>query len=154
MYRTNESGGSPARIDLMIQPLPELAHDVRLAAMALARRVRENTSTLGPHLFTVLAYLEDKPRTAAELACSERVSAPSMSRTVGELCERGLAAREADPADARQKIITLTKTGRKALAQGRMERDTWMVERMADCSSDEIDVLQRAVDILRRLSTP
>jgi DNA-binding HxlR family transcriptional regulator len=98
-------------------PLADLAREVRIASQALTRRVKENTLGLAPHLFTVLVWLEAGPATAADLAGHERVSAPSMSKTVGELEERGYVARQTDPTDARANIVTLTPSGRRAVAQ-------------------------------------
>ncbi len=70
-----------------------IAREVRLAAQSLARHVKDHTTSLAPHLFTVLAWLEDGPATAGELAVRERVTAPSMSKTVVELEDRGFVAR-------------------------------------------------------------
>ena len=57
-----------------------IAREVRLAAQSLARHGKDHTPSLAPHLFTVLAWLEEGPATAGELAVRERVSAPSMSK--------------------------------------------------------------------------
>ncbi len=129
----------------------DLARDVRLAAMALTRRVKDSTTSIAPHLFTVLAHLEHGPATAADLAGRERVSAPTMSRTLCELEERGLVAREVDPSDARAKIVTITRAGRRAIDEGRAERDHWMADRLAELTDDEVRLLRDAAQVLRRV---
>ncbi len=132
-------------------PLADLAREVRIASQALTRRVKENTLGLAPHLFTVLVWLEAGPATAADLAGHERVSAPSMSKTVGELEERGYVARQTDPTDARAKIVTLTPSGRRAVSQGRAERDHWMADRLAELTPAEQNLLRDAAAVLRRV---
>lgn len=124
---------------------PELltiAHDVRLAAQRLSRHVKDHTPSLAPHLFVVLVHLEHRSATAAELAAAERLSAPTMSKTVCELEERGLVRRELNPADARQKIVSLTSAGRQAIVRGRRERDAYMAERLGPCTPDELSLLR------------
>ena len=131
--------------------LVDVAREVRLASQGLTRRLKDNTLSLPPHLFTVLVWLESGPATAAELAGHERVSAPSMSKSVGELEDRGLVVREPDPTDARAKIVTLTKAGRRAIAKGRQEREAWMAERLAELAPDEQVLLRDAAAVLRRV---
>src|SRR6476469_9682225 len=99
--RAAEAGLSPSAIYA-------LAGELRLACMRISRRVRfESTDVVAPHQFSVLARLEETPRTPRELADIERVSAPSMSRTVAALVERGLVLRADDPTDGRQVILSL-----------------------------------------------
>lgn len=130
-------------------PLAELAHAVRMSSIRLARRVRYHTESLPPHFFTVLSVLEGRESTtAAELAERERVSAPSMSRTVNELAERGYLHRQADPDDRRRQILSITPQGIAALAAGRRERDEWMIEKLQDRSPEDLDTLRRAAQIL------
>ena len=104
-----------------------IAREVRLAAQSLARHVKDHTPSLAPHLFTVLAWLEEGPATAGELAARERLSAPSMSKSVSELEERGYVKRALAPHDARQKIVSLTASGRRALQRGRADRDLSLI---------------------------
>lgn len=131
--------------------LTDVARVVRTASQALTRRLKDNTPSLAPHLFTVLVWLESGPSTAGELARRERVSAPSMSKTICELEDRGLLAREPDPTDARAKIVTLTKAGGRAIATGRAERDHWMADRLAELSPAEQVLLRDAAEVLRRV---
>ena len=89
--------------------LAHLASDLRLACMLISRRVRfESTQAVAPHQFSVMARLEDTALTPGSLAEIERVSQPSMTRTVAGLVERGLVIRTDDPLDGRQVFISLT----------------------------------------------
>jgi len=133
--------------------LATLANDLRLACMRISRRVRfESTDIVAPHQFSVMARLEETPRTPRELADIERVSAPSMSRTVAALVERGLVLRADDPTDGRQVILSLTPEGARTLKHIRRRRDEWMASRIKGLSTEEREVLARASEILLRVA--
>ena len=59
-----------------------IAREVRLAAQSLARHVKDHTPSLAPHLFTVLAWLEEGPATAGELAVRELTCFPFLGQWV------------------------------------------------------------------------
>jgi DNA-binding MarR family transcriptional regulator len=105
-----------------------------------------------PHQFSVLARLQEAPRTPGELAEIERVSPPSMTRTVAALVERGLVARTADPSDGRQVILSLTPEARRVLREIRRRRDQWMTVRVKSLSPEEQEVLRQAASILSRVA--
>lgn len=139
---------TPARTSLV-----NLASDLRLSCMRISRRIRfESTDLVAPHQYSVLVRLEDAPRTPRELAEIERVSAPSMSRTVAALAEQDLVARQPDPTDGRQVIVSLTAQGRTLLKDIRRRRDHWMVTRLERLSPQDVDVLRQASAILARVA--
>lgn len=130
-----------------------LSEDLRLACMRISRRVRfESTDEIAPHQFSVLARLEDGPLTPRALADIEKVSAPSMTRTVGCLVDDGLAERHDDPDDGRRVLVELTEQGRSTLLATRRRRGRWMSERVRELSADEQATLAEATEILRRIS--
>ncbi len=138
-----------ARVD----EVSRLAAELRLACMRISRRVRfESTDVLAPHQFSVLARLEERARSAGELAELERVSAPSMTRTVAALVERGLIARSANPADGRIVILTLSEAGASVLRQVREAREEWMVSRIGQLSRRDRELLERAAVLLHRVA--
>ncbi len=133
--------------------LAHLASDLRLACMRISRRVRfESTQVVAPHQFSVMARLEGTALTPRELAGIERVSPPSMTRTVAALAERGLVTRQDDPLDGRQVFISLTAQGLLLLKETRRQRDAWMATRLKGISADEREVLVRASVILTRVA--
>ena len=145
---------SRAATGLSPSAVSALAGELRLACMRISRRVRfESTDLVAPHQFSVLCRLEDTPRTPGELAEIERVSAPSMTRTVGGLVDRGLVERTADPEDRRQVILSLTREGTTLLKEIRRRRDAWMSVRVSHLSAEEQEVLQRAAAILTRVAS-
>jgi DNA-binding MarR family transcriptional regulator len=130
-----------------------IAGELRLACMRISRRVRfESTHEVPPHQFSVLARLQEAPRTPGELAEIERVSPPSMTRTVAALVERGLVARTADPSDGRQVILSLTPEARRVLREIRRRRDQWMTVRVKSLTPEEQDILRQAASILSRVA--
>ena len=130
-----------------------LTSDLRMVCMRISRRVRfESTTEVAPHQFSVLLTLEDGPRTPKEVAEIERVSAPSMSRTVGGLVEMGLVDRADDPTDGRQVILSLTTQGRRTIKETRRRRDQWLASRLERLSDDERALLAEATELLERVA--
>ncbi len=138
----------PSRADVI-----ELATELRLACMRISRRVRfESTDTLAPHHFSVLARLEESVRTPRELADIEKVSAPSMSRTIGCLEDDGLLTRTTAPEDRRSVLVAITHAGRASLTEARERRNEWMSTRLAALTLEEREVLRRASAILAKVA--
>lgn len=130
-----------------------LSEDLRLACMRISRRVRfESTDDIAPHQFSVLARLEDGPLTPRALADIEKVSAPSMTRTVGCLVDDDLVERHDDPEDGRRVLVELTEQGREILLAARRRRGRWMSERVHELSPEEQATLAEATEILRRIA--
>lgn len=131
----------------------QLAIELRQVCMRISRRNRfESTDDLAPHQFSVLVQLEkgvDRPGALARVEC---VSAPSMTRTVNGLVDRGLVARSEDPGDGRARILSLTPEGRDALKKVRRTRDAWMISRIDDLTDEECETLREARLILARVA--
>lgn len=120
--------------------------------MRVSRRTRfAKDALLPPHQTSVLAKLDGRVLTPRELADIECVSAPSMTRTVGCLVDKGLVRREADPSDGRQVRLFITADGRRTVAKVRAQRDEWMLARLATLTEQECAVLQQAEEILGRV---
>ena len=122
--------------------------------MRISRRVRfESTQIVAPHQFSVMARLDNRALTPRELAGIERVSPPSMTRTVAALVERGFVARHDDPLDGRQVFISLTPEGLLLLRETRRRRDAWMSSRLKGITTEEREVLVKATAILTRVAS-
>lgn len=132
--------------------LLRLANEVRLTAQLLSRRIRfEGASELPPHQFTVLVKVWKSPRTPGELAELERVSAPSMTRTVNALVDAGLIARAQHETDGRLRVLTITDAGVAVVERTIADRDDWMLRRLDNLSDADRATLADAVDILNRV---
>lgn len=129
-----------------------LANDVRMVCLQVSRRVRfESTTEVAPHQFAVLAKLRRRPWTPGELAEAERVSPPSMTRTVNCLAERGLVEKVAHPEDGRQRMLYLTPAGSELVERTLSAHDTWMMQRLVELSEEQRQSLRDAVAVLKEV---
>jgi DNA-binding MarR family transcriptional regulator len=143
----------PARTSMTRAERDRLTSDLRTACMRISRRVRfESTSPVPPHQFSVLVRLEERPSTPKELAFIEKVSAPSMTRTVAGLVAAGLVARAGDPTDGRSVILSLTPEGRRTIREIRRRRDQWFAARLEGLTDEERAILAAATVLLERVA--
>ncbi len=139
-------------------PAPELsttASDLRMATFRLARRLRSQRAvdTMSDGQFAVLAALSvHGQHTLGELAERERVSAPSMNRTVNCLEESGYLTRTTDADDRRKVNIALTDPGRAVVEETVRRRDSWLEQALAELSEDQRDLLASAAEIMREVA--
>lgn len=129
-----------------------LAHDLRLVCQMVSRRVRyEGSREIAPHCVNVLWNLGERPCLVGELACRERVSAPSMTRTVNHLVELGLAVKKASPDDGRQVLVEITQQGSAVVERIVSDRDSWMFARLAELDEDKLAKLKELMPVLREV---
>lgn len=139
----------------MPKPIAEQGNDLRLAVFRLARRLRAHHTDdgLSDGQFVVLVTLHlHGPHTLTELAERERVSAPSMNRTVNCLEERGLLVREPDGDDRRKSNIRLTEAGTSLVTATVRKRDAWLTEQLGELSDEERVIVARAAEIMAGLA--
>lgn len=128
--------------------------ELRMLLQRVARRIRNNRAdgSMSDTKMGVLFRLEVSPATPSQLAERERVTPPSMNRTLNALEEASLVARTPDPDDARKVIVTLTTEGAGVIAETRRLRTEWFSERLAELTPDERATLQAVIPVLRHLS--
>ena len=133
--------------------LSELSTQVRLTCQRISRRVRfEGTHEVAPHQFSVMARLADGDQTPTQLAEIERVSTPSITRTLNCLQDSGIITRTPHPTDGRQVMVSLTDEGRAIVLRTRQRRDSWMAERLATLDDDRLDIVRQAIEILAEVA--
>ena len=133
----------------------ELSHDFRLANGRLARRLRREKAEneLSGSQFSALGSLfVEGPLTLGELSEVERVTPPSMNRTVNALVEAGLVARSGSADDGRKVVLTATEAGLALMRETRKRRDAWLAQRVLKLSPAERRVLAEATIIMKRLA--
>lgn len=137
--------------------LPDQAASlVRLATVRLSRRMRAQKSDdrVTDSQMTVLMHLaKHGSMTLSELAGAERISAPSMNRTVDCLEADGHVVRTPDPVDRRKTNIAATATGQQIVAATLHKRNAWLTERMLELTDDERATLIAASEIMDRIAT-
>lgn len=137
---------------------PELstaASDLRMATFRLARRLRSQRAvdTMSDGQFAVLAALSvHGQHTLGELADRERVSAPSMNRTVNGLEESGYLTRTADADDRRKVNIALTDAGRAVVDETVRRRDSWLEQALSELTDEQRDLLSAAAELMREVA--
>jgi len=134
--------------------LAEAASGLRIATFRLARRMRTQRAvdSMSDGQFAVLAGLSAHgSHTLGELADRERVSAPSMNRTVNCLQDSGYVARSADESDGRKVVISLTPAGRAVVDETARRRDAWVEESLAELTPDERATLAAAAELMQRM---
>ncbi|MFJ3957393.1 MarR family winged helix-turn-helix transcriptional regulator [Arthrobacter sp. NPDC090010] len=134
-----------------VPDLQELAAELRVALMRTSRILRSHASSdaVTPGQNTVLALLgKNGPQTMGQLAETEHVQAPSMTRTVNALVEKGLVRRDSRPEDGRTVLISLTSDGSAILDESRRLRSAWLAERLDGLSEMERQTLHDAARLL------
>jgi DNA-binding MarR family transcriptional regulator len=133
----------------------QLARTLREAITRLNRRVRQ-ARPVGDLTFSQLSVLTSLQLAGAltprELADTERVQPPTMTKIVGKLEERGLVARTPHPTDRRQVILAATEQGRAVYAQFERARNEWLAVQLAELDPVERDTLSRAAEILQQVA--
>lgn len=136
--------------------IAEQSTALRMSTLRLARRLRAERvdPSLSDGQFAVLGWLSKHGAlTLTQLAEHERVSAPSMNRTVNCLEETGYLVREADEADRRRSNIRLTDAGRDIVSTTLKQRDAWLTTRLRDLSKEDRAALARAAELMGDLAT-
>lgn len=131
------------------------ASELRMATFRLARRLRAERAvdTMSDGQFAVLAALKIHGlHTLGELAERERVTAPSMNRTVNGLEEAGYLMRTPDEDDRRKVNITLTAAGRDVVEETVRRRDAWLEEALGELTDAERDILSHAAVLMRAVA--
>lgn len=125
-----------------------------MAVARLNRRLRqERHSELTPTQLSVLgAMIAVGPVTPGALAAREKVSPPSITRTLGALVELGLVVKAEHPDDGRQVVVSISDLGTSVLAEERERRDAWLYLRLQELEPHDRAVLTEAAGILQRLA--
>jgi DNA-binding MarR family transcriptional regulator len=131
----------------------ELAARLRLAILRLSRRLRQQVAGgVTSSQVSALATVERLGTpTLGELASSEQVQPPSMTKIVVGLEAAGLVARQEEEADRRIVRVKLTADGRRTLARSRSLRNAYLVRRLRRLSVDDRAALADVVGLLEHL---
>jgi len=133
----------------------DLAGQLRLSVVRLNRRLRSQRTdeTVSLTQISAMATLNRcGPMTPSELASSERVRPPSMTRVIAALEEEGMVSRRDHPTDGRQSIIQLSQAGAELLAAEASAKERWLDKRLAELSESERVTLARASEIIDRMA--
>src|SRR6476619_6019161 len=100
----------------------------------------------------LLSTIEDQGSARiSDLAALDHCSQPTMTIQVRRLEDAGLVSREADPADARAVLISITAKGTAALAQVRADRGAVIDPYLERLDESDRRTLADAVRVMRDL---
>jgi len=143
----------------MNKPASSRAEAVDIVAKTLtlrASRLLRLLASFGTRELTrtesgLLATLLDGPRRITELATSEALAQPTVTKLVDRLEGLGFVTRERSEADGRVVMVTITADGRAEIAAVREQVRSLMRETVAGLTDDELAVLIRASDTLEKM---
>lgn len=132
----------------------ELAARLRLAVGRLSRKIRQQVAGEVTQSQVSVLYSVERlgSPTLGELAASEQVQPPSMTRQVDALEQGGLLTRRVEPTDRRFARVELTAAGRKFLQRNRSLRNAYLVQRLVRLSPAEREKLAELVELLEHLA--
>lgn len=137
-------------------PSEDTVPELRMAVMRLARRLRQERpqDDLTPSQLAVLGTLRRRgSMTSGDLARSEQVKPPSMTRMVASLEAEGLVIRRPDADDGRVVHVELTPAARERIEESQEQRDEWLRHRLKELPDKERELLLAAAPVLNRLAT-
>jgi DNA-binding MarR family transcriptional regulator len=129
---------------------------LRRGTMRLARRLRMERPEAGAPLqeLSVLGHLNRRgPMTPGQIAVAERVQPQTLTRTLAALEGKGEIRRQADAADRRRSVLSITDAGLRALLSDLRQRDSWLSLAMAEeFTPTERRLLLLAGELMERLA--
>jgi DNA-binding MarR family transcriptional regulator len=127
-------------------------HSAAIHVLRVARTV-DGESGLSPARLSAMSVLVfGGPRTVGGLAEAEGVRSPTMTQLVNGLEADGLVRRRAVREDGRRVVVEATPAGRRVLRKAQARRLDVLVELLQAADADELDLLDRAAEVLERLS--
>jgi len=131
------------------------AAEFRMATFRLARRLRSERAVdrMSDGQFAVLAALSvHGPHALGALAERERISAPSMNRTVNCLEESGYVTRTPDADDRRKVNIAITDAGRAVVDETVRRRDSWLESVLVSLEPAQREALAQAAKLMQEVA--
>jgi DNA-binding MarR family transcriptional regulator len=133
-----------------------VADEVLEAIPLVMRTIRkEFRSQRGPGFsvpeFRSLAFINRNPGSSlGEVADHLGVEAPTASKIVDELVQRGLARREENPADRRRMRLNILPKGKASIDKAYDHTRQFLIARLAHLSGDERKNVLQSMELLKR----
>ncbi|MEI8407487.1 MULTISPECIES: MarR family winged helix-turn-helix transcriptional regulator [unclassified Kribbella] len=134
--------------------LTQLGVDMVVASARVTRMASRDVSALPHAAMRLLGRLDELgPTRISELAKADRCSQPTMSNLVQRQEEQGWVRREADPADSRASLISLTEAGYGELQRARQEAGAAVATRLRQLPAADLTTLEAAVAVMHKILT-
>jgi DNA-binding MarR family transcriptional regulator len=135
-----------------------LAHDLLHVTMQLmrsiAKEIRRSPQPLATAQMGMLMRLAAGPTTMSDLARHLAVSAPTVSKSIDVLADRGWVERWVDPSDRRQTIVRLTAEGRTVSAEMKQKSRRHVAMLLAALTPDQRTQLMGTLEALKSVLPP
>src|ERR1700709_260982 len=127
----------------------EVAERLTLVISRLSRRIRPVGDELSHGLLSALSSVKNSgPMRPSDLARLEHVAAPTMTRIVADLENRGLVERQPDPVGGGSFLLRGTDPGLGAVADARSARTARVMAMLAEQADDELQLIAAALPAL------
>ncbi|TCP52593.1 DNA-binding MarR family transcriptional regulator [Tumebacillus sp. BK434] len=104
-----------------------------------------------PLQYKILEYLAVcEPVTISSISDCLHMSLPNTSRELRKLIEKQLCEKAPDPEDRRKQYIRLTARGQVMMQAAFQQIQSQFWQRLASASDDELDEIERALDVLQK----
>lgn len=121
---------------------------IPLMMRSLAAELRRTGHTLSPSHFRLLAMLYHRRWSLGELAQHESVSAPTISRAISTLEDRGWVARSQSAEDGRVVLAELTAKGEAVLEDMYAKAHGWLVQGLDRLEESQRQRLLAGLEVL------
>jgi len=145
-------GETPRAGELSTEMLADLLAADLTAVFGLFRSLSAPSGMSMTAAATLATVEREGPSRLTALAAREGVTQPAMTQLISRLEDGGLVRREADPADGRVVLVTLTDAGRTALAKRRAGRADRLAVVLAQLSPEHRAALTAALPALAALA--
>jgi DNA-binding MarR family transcriptional regulator len=130
---------TPPPVSSPTQTHEEVATRLRIAINRMQRRLRQQSlAGLSPAQASALGTVSRLgSATLGELAASEMVQPPTMTRMVASLIDAGMVTRVTDDSDRRSARVRITPTGTRTLERIRTLKNAFLTRRLGELSPRE-----------------
>jgi DNA-binding MarR family transcriptional regulator len=101
--------------------------------------------------FHVLRHVRRGIGSVSELATVKNISRPAISQAVDILVKKGLLTRIQSTQDRRYVELALTESGDHLLDAVFKDTREWMKGRMQSLTGDELEIISKALEIMKRI---
>jgi DNA-binding MarR family transcriptional regulator len=144
MLQTEQPSSGSEAVDLIAATMSRASQLTRLLR---ARGSRELSRTEGGLLITLV----EGPRRITDLAETEALAQPSVSKLVEKLEGRGLVLRERVAGDGRAVLVSISDEGRERVDAARGEIRSLLRQNLVELNDDDLAALTSANEVLERL---
>ena len=144
MLQTERPSSGGEAVDLIGTTLGRAS---RLTRLLMGRGSRQLSRTEGGLLTTLV----EGPRRITDLAETEALAQPSVSKLVDRLEGRGLVLRERVAGDGRAVLVSISDEGRERLGAARSEIRSLLRQTLVELDDEDLSALTSANEVLERL---